>query len=99
MRLAWERRRPSARRSLVVVGAALAGLQFGASALTARGFELRCSGARGRLTDLIATQQRSASSLEANAARLRAQVEAGTAEAALGSSQVSALRRANDTLG
>lgn len=99
MRLTWERRRPSAWRALVVVAAALAGLLFATSAETARGFDLRGSAARTRLTDLIAAQQRAVDTLDATAARLRDDVEAGTAEAARGNSEVSALSKANDALG
>jgi uncharacterized protein YlxW (UPF0749 family) len=99
VRVGWERRRPSAWRALVVVAAALAGLLFAASAHTARGYDLRSSNARSRLTDLIAAQQRSVESLDSTAARLRAQVEAGTEEAARGNTQVRALDRANAALG
>lgn len=99
MRLVWERRRPSAWRALVVVAAAFAGLLFAASANTARGTELRSTSSRARLTDLIGSRQRSVESLDANAARLRAQVEEFTAEAARGNSQIRNLDAANDRLG
>ena len=99
MRLAWERRRPNTWRALVVVVAALAGLLFAASAHTARGYELRSSGGRARLTDLIASQQRDVEELDAAASRLRAQVEDRTADAARGNAQVAELTKGNDRLG
>lgn len=99
MRLVWERRRPSAWRALAVVAAALAGLLFAASANTARGTDLRSTSSRSRLTDLIASQQRSVEALDANATRLRAQVEATTEEAARGNTRVRELNAANERLG
>ena len=99
MRLVWERRRPSLWRGLVVFAAALAGLLFSTSANTARGTDLRSSGARTRLTDLIGSQQRSVEALDALAARLRGDVERATEDAASGDSRVRDLNRANDTLG
>ena len=82
-----------------MVAAALAGLLFATSAKTARGYELRSSSGRSRLTDLITSQQRSVESLDATATRLRAQVEERTAEAARGNAQVRDLTKANDALG
>ncbi len=99
MRLGWERRRPDAWRTAGVLAAALAGLLFAASANTARGYDLRSTAGRSRLTDLINGQQRSVDSLDQQAARLRDEVEARTAEAAEGNSTVKALDDANDRLG
>lgn len=99
MRLVWERRRPDLWRALVVFTAALAGLLFAASANTARGTDLRSSGARTRLTDLIGSQQRSVEALDDMAARLRGEVERATEDAASGDSRIRDLSRANDALG
>lgn len=99
MRLVWERRRPSAWRALVVVAFAMAGLMFATSANTARGTDLRSSSGRSRLTDLIVAQERSVNGLDATAARLRAEVEERTAEAARGNSRIRELNDANDVLG
>lgn len=85
-------------RSLVVVVSALAGLLFAASAHTARGTELRSAG-RARLTELIAAQQRTVTSLDTDAGRLRRDVDRATAQAALGNRAVRDLNAANDDLG
>jgi len=85
-------------RSLVVLVAAFAGLLFVASAHTARGTDLRSTG-RGRLTELIAAQQREVERLDAAATRLRTQIEQATAEAGRGSTRVKELTEANDALG
>lgn len=99
MRLGWERRRPSAWRALGVFAAALAGFLFAASAHTARGYDLRSTASRSRVTDLIAAQQRTVDALDATAARLRAEVANATAEAARGNAQVRAIDRANERVG
>ncbi|MDQ1711666.1 MAG: hypothetical protein QOE45_1116 [Frankiaceae bacterium] len=95
--MAGERRRLDVWRAAVVWVAAFAGLLFAASANTARGTELRSSG-RSRLTELIAAQQRQVESLDATAARLRAEVGRSTADAARGNTQVAALERINASL-
>lgn len=92
------RARLDAWRSAVVLVTAAAGLLFVASAHTAKGTELRSAG-RGRLTELIAAQQREVESLNATAARLRAQVEQTTADAARGNSRIADLRAENTALG
>jgi uncharacterized protein YlxW (UPF0749 family) len=85
-------------RSLVVLVAAFAGLLFAASAHTARGTDLRSTG-RSRVTELIAAQQRRVASLDATAARLRAEVDRETAGAAKGNRTIRELGAANDELG
>ena len=99
MRLAWERRHPSAWRALGVVAAALAGLLFAASANTARGTDLRSSGGRSRVTDHIAAQERAVDDLGATALRLRAEVQAFTADAARGNAGIRELEKVNAELG
>ena len=99
MRLAWPRRRPSGWRVLGIVAAALAGMMFATSAHTARGTDLRSTASRSRLTDLITSQQRTVDALDAAAARLRAEIAAGTAEAAGRNARVRALDTANERLG
>lgn len=81
--------------ALVAVTALVAGMLFATSANTARGTDLRSAG-RTRLTELIAAQQRSASGLDAEAARLRRQVDLLTADAAGGDARIRDLREAND---
>lgn len=89
----------SAWRALTGVAAALAGLMFATSATTARGTDLRSTASRTRLTDLIASRQQTVDALEAQAARLRTDVEDATAAAARGNAQVRDLDRANERLG
>ena len=81
--------------ALVAVTALVAGMLFATSANTARGTDLRSAG-RTRLTELIAAQQRDAESLDAEAARLRRQVDVLTAAAAGGDARVRDLRAANE---
>jgi len=81
--------------ALVAVTALVAGMLFATSANTARGTDLRSAG-RTRLTELIAAQQRGAEGLDAEAARLRRQVDALTATAAGGDARIRDLREAND---
>jgi uncharacterized protein YlxW (UPF0749 family) len=85
-------------RSGSVLVAAAAGLLFATSALTAHGTDLRSAG-RGRLTELIAAQQRQVEGLDAAAARLRKQVELTTEAASRGDSRVAAIRAQNDAIG
>ena len=99
MRLGWERRRPSAWRALGVLAAALAGFLFATSAHTARGYDLRSTANRSRVTDLIASQQRTVDGLAATAARLRGEVEDATADAARGNARIRSLTRTNERLG
>jgi uncharacterized protein YlxW (UPF0749 family) len=85
-------------RSLVVLVAAGAGLLFAASAHTARGTDLRSAG-RGRLTELIAAEQRRAAGLDATAGRLRTEVDVATEAAAGRDARVADLTRGNAALG
>ena len=90
-------RRRQVWHALVAVAALLAGLLFASSANTARGTDLRS--ARGqRLAELIVSQQRRVAALDAEAARLRREVEAATDAVSRGDARVAELRAANDLL-
>src|SRR3954465_9582539 len=88
-RLAW--------KGLVPLTAAFAGLLLVATAVTARGTDLRASRTLD-ITQLIQRQQRSLSALTRDERALRARISAATALAAVGDRRVRAARAAADRL-
>ena len=94
--------RPSLRgwtlwRALVPVTVAAAAVLLVTSAQTARGTDLRASRTL-QLNQLIARQQRAVGDLADQAARLRAQIKAATALAAVGDRRVAQAQEAGDRL-
>src|SRR4051794_15020221 len=88
-RLAW--------KALVPLTAAFAGLLLVATAVTARGTDLRASRTLD-ITQLIQRQQRSLSALTRDERALRSRISAATALAAVGDRRVRAARAAADRL-
>jgi uncharacterized protein YlxW (UPF0749 family) len=81
----------------VPVTAVAAGVLLVASAVTARGTDLRSSHTV-KVDELIVRQQRTVAELTRQAAALRADISAATALAAAGDARVDAARRASDRL-
>jgi uncharacterized protein YlxW (UPF0749 family) len=84
-------------RALVPLTALGAGLLFATSASTAQGTDLR-AGRRTQLADLISAERRQVDAQEKDASALRAEVARVQASAAAGSSRVAAERAKGDAL-
>jgi uncharacterized protein YlxW (UPF0749 family) len=90
-------RRPSPWRVVAALAGLFAGLLFVTSAQAARGTDLR-GGRRLQLVELIRREQRVVSQRAADAAALRAEVEAQTAQAAKRNAGVGVAQQAGDRL-